>query len=755
MSRLMIRSCVAAALAALAPAVAHAQAASIAGTVTDSISGAPITGARVGLSGMAQVATTNARGQYSITGLGSGDYTVIASAPNRASAIRTVHTDAVGSALANFKLATGSALLPGVVVSATRSPVAGRDVTATVHAMSSERIRTSTARTADDLLREMPGVELPRTSSTVSGPEEIVSIRGADEGRTLVLLDDVPLNDPWGEWIQWNRAPRFQLDHAEIVEGGGSSLYGNYAMGGVISLFSRPIAPRGYDVTTSGGSRGEVDASVYGSDVVGRLGYSVGADYGTGGGYRVLAPAQRGPVDRASVVTRRSVNGRAEYALDDATSIFARASYFNDDRKLGTPLTGPNQRDIASGTLGATIGSLLGGSLALRAFGQTQRYNSHASSVNASRTIETPIAAQHIPSRDLGASAEWSRRAGMFESVSLGGDFRYMTGRLDEDLFAPTGTVSGTRSSGTRSSGGSQQVGGVFAQGILAPVEALRVEASARIDGWRSYHGSRAENSATMSAFTSYPDRTNTAFAPRLGVKYALLPSLTLRGSLYQAFRAPTLSEEYRTFFAGPNTFMGNPLLTPEHLTGYDGGLDWQPSAMLELRATTFLNKYRDLDDFVFQRSGATQGSAILKRQNLGRARSKGIEGEVALRPVEHLGFVASYNYDDARVVSTGKFLNRVPLQRGSLRATYDDPRIADLNIVYRYEGSNHALGGARLEPFSVVDVDVRREILAGADIFVAVENIFDREYAVSFSGPLELIGLPRTIRGGVSVHSF
>lgn len=738
------------ALAVLAPTVADGQASSVTGTVTDSATGSPMVAARVAVSGMAQVATTNSRGEYSITGLATGDYKLIASAANRESVVRSVHIGAGTGATADFRLPMGSVLLPGVIVSATRSPVPGRDITATVHAMATERVRTSAARTTDDLLREMPGVELPRTSSTVSGPEEIVSIRGADEGRTLVLLDDVPLNDPWGEWIQWNRAPRFQIDHAEIVEGGGSSLYGNYAMGGVISLFSRPIAPHGYNVTASGGSRGETDLSAYGSDVTGRLGYSLGGDYGTGGGYTVLAPAQRGPIDRASDVTRRSVNGRAEYAAGRATTIFASASYFDDDRKLGTPLVEPNQRQIASGTLGTTIRSASGGLITLRAFGQTQQYDSHASRVNASRTSEIPTVAQHIPSHDLGGSFQWSRHAGMFETLSLGGDFRYMSGRLDEDLLAGDGSVSGMRSSG-----GSQEVGGVFVQGILAPAASLRIEASVRVDGWRSYSGARTDNSTSTSVITTYPAKTNSAFAPRLGVKYTILPSLTLRGSFYQAFRAPTLSEEYRTFFAGPNTFMGNPSLTPEHLTGYDGGFDWQPIAAFELRATAFWNGYRELDDFVFKMPGSTPGSAILQRENLGSATAKGIEGEVALHPFEQLGFVASYNYNDARVNSTGTFVNRVPLQRGSLRATYDEPRIAKLNVVYRYEGPNHALGGARLAPFSVVDADLRREVVAGADIFVAVENIFNREYAASFSGPLELIGLPRTIRGGISVHSF
>jgi outer membrane receptor protein involved in Fe transport len=624
-------------------------------------------------------------------------------------------------------------------------------VAATVNVLTPEEVRTSPARTTDDLLREVPGLELPRTSSTVSGPEEIVSIRGADEGRTLVLLDGVPLNDPWGEWIEWNRAPRFQLDRVEVLEGGGSSLYGNYAMGGVISLFSRPIVDRGYDATASGGSRGAADAALYGSNVSGRLGYSLSGDYGTGGGYTLLSPGQRGPIDQDSKVTRRNVGGRLEYALGGASTVFASANYFSDNRSLGTPLTEPNRRRIASGVLGGNIGGVWGGSLQVRAYGQDQQYDSRSSLVNADRTAEVPNVAQRIPSHDLGGSAIWSRPAGIFETIALGGDFRYMKGKLEENVY---GSSSGTIV-GTRVSGGSQQVGGAFVQGVLAPAEPLRIEVSARVDAWRSYDGSRVNNTGATPTATAYPSKSNSAFAPRLGVRYALLKSLAVRGSFYRAFRAPTLSEEYRTFFVGPNTFMGNPALTPEYLTGYDAGLDWQPIPAVEMRVTAFWNTYRDLDDFEFLSPGSAPGSAILQRQNVGEAKANGVEGEVALRLTDELTLGASYNYDHARVTSTGAPVNRVPLQRASARVTYDSRRIATVDFIYRYEGRNHALGGAGLPSFMVFDLDARRELRRGAEVFVDVENLFDRDYIVNVSGPLQYVGLPRTIRGGISLRSF
>jgi outer membrane receptor protein involved in Fe transport len=54
-----------------------------------------------------------------------------------------------------------------------------------------------------------------------------------------------------------------------------------------------------------------------------------------------------------------------------------------------------------------------------------------------------------------------------------------------------------------------------------------------------------------------------------------------------------------------------------------------------------------------------------------------------------------------------------------------------------------------------VFDLQARRAVVRNTDVFVGVENLLDRQYVVNVSGPLQYIGLPRTIRGGVSLRSF
>jgi outer membrane receptor protein involved in Fe transport len=714
-----------------------AQTGTLTGQVTASETSRPVAGASVSVAGTSLGTTTDHSGRYRIAGIAPGSYAVTVSARDLQPVTQTVAVRAGEAATADFALAPGSILLSGVVASATRSLEPAQRVTATVNVLGPEEIRRSPARTANDLLREIPGIELPRVSGSVAGPEQIVSIRGMDEGRTLVLLDNVPLNDPWGEWVDWQRAPVYALDRVEVTEGGGSSLYGNYAMGGVIQLVTRPIAPHTVQGLVTAGSRDLREVSLQGSDILGRLALSAGVTLADGGGYVLVPAAQRGPIDTGNGSTRRNANLRAEYALGADRTVSAGFHFLDEDRDAGTPLAFSSRR-IGNLALGTSLGGIGPGRLTVDVFGTDQRQESHQSRTAAGRVSETPALVQAIPARDLGGSAQWSVGTGGGATVAVGADARWMRGTLDEDVYGTGGAI--TR---TTSSGGKQLVGGAFVQAVVAPAAPVRVEASVRVDGWRNYAGMRETSDSAAVGFDS---RTDASFSPRLGVKVQAARGLSLRGSVYRAFRAPSLSEQYRTFIAGNTTFLPNPQLGPEHLTGGDLGFDWSPLPRLELRATAFANEMRGLTDFEFLRPG------FLMRQNVGKAHSRGVEAEAGVTAADWLRLELSYNYDMAKT-EAGARVHRVPLNRWIARADLGNERSGEMRLIYRHEGPSLSLSGAALKPFDVVDASAEREVAGGVGLFVGVENLLDARYVADKAGPLDQLGLPLTVRVGVSIH--
>jgi outer membrane receptor protein involved in Fe transport len=734
------------ALLALVPSLAAAQSGAVSGTVHGS-DGLPLNGARVSVALPARVATTDQYGRYALRELPAGHYDVVFTAIGERLARRGVDVAAGQRVTLDVQLERGALMLSGVVTSATRTPAEASRVATTVNVLGSEQIRTSPARETQDLLREIPGIELPRTSSLAGGSAQIVSIRGVDEGRTAVFFDGIPINDAWGEWIDWGRVPKSLLDRVEVLEGGGSNLYGNGAMGGVISFFAHPIVPGSYQVQVDGGSRDAKHAfASAGIPLTSSLTAMASGDYLDGGGYVMIAPADAGPVDHRSVISSRNGMARLEYAPTGRVSTFVSGNLFDDNRDLGTALAHTN-RDDRRMTFGADVDASRYGTIALRGWNGVLVEDQYASAISPAvgRTGERQTSWQHIPTHDWGASAQWVR-SGLpgLETLIAGADVRKMTGNVAEEDYSATGAVSADIQSG-----GSQLLSGAFVQGILAPIDPLRIEIGGRYDRWGNNDGFAIGNTGT----TSYPDATRSHFSPRIGATYRVAQGLSFRAAVYDAFRAPNLSELYRKFVSGTNTNLPNPQLTPETAKGQEVGFDLQPSGWMQLRGTYYSAIYSDFNTFVTIAPGERQ------RQNVQRSRSTGGEAYLALRPVAGLLVSASVNYDHAVIVSNssnpatvGNFIGRVPEQHQVIRASYGTPVLGSLTALWRHEGKNSTLNGTQLDPFTVVDLDYTRDLHRGTALFVALENAADKAYQVNLSGGIVSLGMPRTLRVGVRV---
>ena len=98
--------------------------------------------------------------------------------------------------------------LESVTVTAYRSPLASGDSPASTRILTAQRLREAAGISLDDKLRQVPGFELfRRTSSLVANPTtEGVSLRGLGStaaSRSLVVFDEIPILDAFGGWVHW------------------------------------------------------------------------------------------------------------------------------------------------------------------------------------------------------------------------------------------------------------------------------------------------------------------------------------------------------------------------------------------------------------------------------------------------------------------------------------------------------------------------------------------------------------------------
>jgi iron complex outermembrane receptor protein len=768
------------------PVLAQQHGGDVRGTVIDARTRTPIIGARVAVVTPARVAITDQRGRYTLRELPAGTYVVTTSAIGRKADSSSVTVRSDGTTTLDVSLQEGSLLLSSVVVSATRTRVEAAKVASTVNVLTPEQVRQSPARESQDLLREIPAVELPRTSSLVGGSAQIVSIRGVDEGRTAVLADGIPINDAWGEWIDWGRVPKAMLDRVEVVEGGTSSLYGNGAMGGVISYFTRPLSPGAVQMQVDAGSRDARHGyAAAGLPAFGAFSANVSGDYQEGGGYNMIDHPIAGSIDNVSQVIQRNAFGRINYAPSSRLSAFVGGHLFGDSRNTGTPLsfTTRDQRDISAGLdWGQYSGAT--GMLGIRAWDGRQIENQRSAAFRsaATRAAEDSSLTAEIPSHDWGASAIWTRtKLSYLESFSVGADFRHYQGDFNEVDYSTAG-CPGSATCGdvsrTVSSGGSQNLSGVFAQAIFAPWTPLRVELSARGDRWDNNDGHAVDATPTTAPnTTAYGDSSKSAFSPRVGLRYQLFSSFSLHAAYYRAFRAPNLAELYRKQVSPTQVTIPNPYLSAENAEGREAGFDWQPLDWVQLKGTWYVADYNNFNSpQTFPAASPKPAECpatgtCRQRKNVGKARSEGGEAYLALRPIPELFLSAGVNYDDDRVqsgIAAGTsnddkpHFNRVPSPKQTIRGTYSSAKLGDWTVIWRHEGTTTTLFGAPLAPYTVADANVQRELVPGLRGFVSVENITDANYQVNISvantaaRPLIVSrGLPRTIRVGVEAYRF
>src|SRR4051794_4154458 len=260
----------------LAAAVAEAGQGVLSGTVKDE-SGGVVSGASVIIrsdTGVLRQTVTGPEGRSSVEPP-AGSTTLVIRAGGFAEATLPI------SGPANLEVVLKPAsVLDSVTVTPVRTEQRLADVPASINIIDRQTIERSPAVVSDDVLRLVPTFSLfRRTSSLSSHPTaQGVSLRGigpSGVSRTLVLYDGVPFNDPFGGWVYWTRVPLDSLERIEVVDNSGSSLYGNYAMGGVINLMTAPAARRTVEVRSQYGNRESPKVDLTASDVWGKVGVSV------------------------------------------------------------------------------------------------------------------------------------------------------------------------------------------------------------------------------------------------------------------------------------------------------------------------------------------------------------------------------------------------------------------------------------------------------------------------------------------------
>ncbi|HET7542045.1 MAG TPA: TonB-dependent receptor [Polyangiaceae bacterium] len=653
-----------------------------------------------------------------------------------------------------------------IVVTATRSPRRSRDVAASATVLSRAAIDQSPAKTSDELLRVVPSFGLfRRSSSVVADPSsQGVNLRGigpSGVSRSLVLRDGLPMNDGFGGWVYWRAMPTLGIERIEVVPGGGSALYGNYALGGVTQIISRPITPSTLDVIGEGGSFATLRLGAFGSHrrADGRIGAAIETELFRSNGYPVVAEDARGRIDGDTPGWHAAVNGRVELKPTKDVTLLGRVGFFHEDQNGGTQYTTANvqQAELVS-SVRYTPRSV--GAFELTLFSRNGTFKQDRARVTADRSAEFLAGRQDVPTQEGGGALLWTSQPLPFvgkHTLSVGSDVRLVRGETNEHLYPPAPIAPGAVVQ--RDAVGDQLLFGIFAQDVYDVLDAVSLSAAIRYDRWLNSNASRTEQVADGTTHdTVFPQRVEDRFSPKLGLRVHATEWLTLRASLYQSFRAPTLNELYRPFQVGTIRTEANEKLTAETLKGGEAGVEVTLPLGFAARTTGFWNVLENPIVNVTTPDTAPNR----QRQNLGQARIRGLEAEARFRFASFWLAKAAYTFVDSRVTDApgqpqlvGKELPQDPRHRASVSLAFDDPRSLTVNAQLRYIGAQYEddLNTLSMAGVPLFDIFVSWHVRSFLDTFAAIENLFDRTYLVGRSG-VDTIGQPRFIHFGLRFHT-
>lgn len=585
----------------------------------------------------------------------------------------------------------GDEAQPVIVVTATGTPQ-DRDASGqAISVIDAGAIERSQARGVADILTRVPSVRVNANGSL--GSVTSVSLRGAEVGQTLVLLDGVRINDPssTSDAVDFGNLLVGNIRRIEVMRGSNAIPYGSDAIGGVIDISTRdPDAPEGLSLRASAeGGHAETYSGT--ADIGWRRG-DLRADAGIVG----LHTDGISSADRRFGATERdgldnvTAHARVEAPLGVGISLDLRG-YFVDadldyDSFFGEPADSMDKSHFRQFTSYAGLNATsFGGALKSRlAFTRLDNKRDYRFAP------DTPV--------DFGYRGEtW--RIDYQGTLEIDPAATLIFGYTHD---APSYRFFGFGSDETHEA----NTDSGHAMLVLRPFGRLSVSGGMRYDDHSQFGG-----------VTTFGANANLALDHD--------EHMRLRFAYGEGFRTPSLYQLY-------DTFSGNSALLPERSHSFDVGLDQDiAEGRGRVSFTLFTRTTRNQIDY---------DNLTFRYANIARTRANGAEIEVGITPVDGLDLALAYSLIDTRDRSLDsptfdRHLSRRPVH--SVTASVDQRWRFGLTT-----GATVRLVSDSVDPTApdgTIDGYVLLDLRAGLpitdrfELYARLENAFDARYETAY----------------------
>lgn len=611
-----------------------------------------------------------------------------------------------------------------------------------------ERLAGDASGRIEDVLGDVAGLQsFRRADSRSSNPSAqgvtLRAIGGNATSRALVLLDGVPIADPFFGYVPWNAIDPATLGAARVTRGGGGGAFGAGAVAGTIELTSanrgeQPALALGADYGSFNSTRiaGSASPALAGGFV------TLSGRWQRSDGFFTTPPAQRVAATARAGYSDWTARARAAVAIAPDTEVQAAIGFARDDRILRF-----RGADSFSEGQDASVRLLHRGRWQIDALAYLQARD-FGNRVVSATSFRLTLDQRRTPSAGYGGKIELRPPVGAAHVLRIGIDTRIAEGTLFEDAYsAATGAITARRRAGGQTSSSGLFVEDDWTLGRLV------LTGGVRIDRWTITGGNfrEASGSGAIISDRRFADRAGTELTGRAGLLWRLAPALAVRAAGYTGYRLPTLNELYRPFVVFPVTTEANAALAPERLRGGEIGLDLAPATGLRLAVSGFYNR---LEGAI---GNVTLAPNLRRRANLQAIAARGIEATLAARRGAW-SLDASYAYSDARVRQPGPLNGLRPAQspQHSASATlgWSPRRGLRASATLRHVGRQFEddLQADSLPGATTLDATLAMPVAGGTTLLLRGENLGDAAVVTRNSGGSIDLGTPRTLWIGVRI---
>ncbi len=570
---------------------------------------------------------------------------------------------------------TAAKQLDEVVVTATKFAVKQSQTGKVIAVITKEQIEKNTGKTVAQLLNEQAGITI-NGAYNAPGSVQTVFLRGASSGRTLILLDGIPVNDPSmiNNEFDLNLFSINDIERIEICKGAQSTLYGSDAVAGVVNIITvKNDVNKSFNIkaTTGFGNKNTSrnNIQLYGKE--GKLTYTTrfaklktngfSAAYDSTGAKDFDKDGYNGNVVSAAVQYQiipsllvKTFIMHSMYKADIDAGVFAdEKDYRIRNSNLSTGAGLNFKKGIVNITANYQFGQLTrqytNDSLFVRPFGTIYESNKYGGRTQYAELFATVTAAKWL-SIIAGADYRWSNMNQQYFSLSSFGP--YSSSFKDTSLHQTS-----------------------FYSSLL--FNALNKKLNVEVGGRTNKHSRYGNN----STFTFNPS-------------YTINKNIRVFGSIASGFKAPSI---YQVFDA----FSGNLNLQPEKSVNYEIGIQ-QSSKKISSRAVYFK---RDI------KNGIDYDYVNFKYFNFVKQIVNGVELEITAQSAKNFTISANFTTiagnektQSRKTVNdtTYSYLLRRPKNNFNINAGYQITTDFFVSITAKTVSKRYDVGGYRKEDLTL-----------------------------------------------------